>query len=152
MIFVGILPYSIIQDKYYFLLGQESQGDDAGKWSGFGGRLEAGESIYQGAAREAYEESMGFLGSEKELLQEINDLNMIADNTFLIYREYDPKLPELYKRVYQYVQGILLVPPEGYLEKKDVRWFTSEEIIGRPDLLRVAFYKSFQKYLLSSSL
>jgi 8-oxo-dGTP pyrophosphatase MutT (NUDIX family) len=39
------------------LLGLKKRGFGAGKWNGFGGKVEPGESIVQGARRELLEES-----------------------------------------------------------------------------------------------
>ncbi len=76
MVFVGVLPYSVSPDGItYYLLGKESYAEnykDSGKWSGFGGKLELTDvDIYDGMAREAYEESMGFIGERLEIYDKI---------------------------------------------------------------------------------
>lgn len=141
MVFVSILPYTIFHGKTYFLLGQERYLE----WSDFGGTLEANETIYEGAAREAYEESMGFLGTYSELLGEIQGKPYFTfpnGFTFLIYRKYEPQTLQLFERFYGYVQE--LEAPEGYLEKISLGWFDSQEILNRSDI-RKDFYQSFEK-------
>ena len=39
------------------LLGMKKRGFGAGKWNGFGGKVEPGETVYQGAVRELQEEA-----------------------------------------------------------------------------------------------
>jgi hypothetical protein len=88
MVYVGVLPYSINEKgNIVFLLGKEryeKDWNDSLLWSGFGGKLEdTDESIIHGIAREAYEESMGFLGSFKDLYNYIinNPIYIINENT-----------------------------------------------------------------------
>ena len=150
MVFVGILPYTVVNNQYLFLLGQESKGRDINTWSGFGGNLEQNETIYQGAAREAYEESMGALGTYEELLAEIDQKPYHLHGhrngySFLVYREYNPELTAFYKRAYDYVRKFTPNPPEGYLEKRAVRWFSAEEIISNPNIIRKPFLITFNE-------
>lgn len=88
MVYVGVLPYSINEKgNIVFLLGKERYEpgwNDSLLLSGFGGKLEdSDESIIYGIAREAYEESMGFLGSFKDLYNYItnNPMYIINQNT-----------------------------------------------------------------------
>jgi hypothetical protein len=77
MVFVGLIPYSNFRGETHYLLGREAYEDgfrDSGKWSGFGGGLEKKDhSICRGIAREAYEESMGFLGNAETLEEAIDN-------------------------------------------------------------------------------
>ena len=53
----GILPWSVDDSgQLVLLLGREA---DTGHWAGFGGARDRGESLYDTALREGYEESMG---------------------------------------------------------------------------------------------
>lgn len=51
------LTLCLIQDKKRLLLGLKKRGFGVGKWNGFGGNVQAGESIERATARELMEES-----------------------------------------------------------------------------------------------
>jgi 8-oxo-dGTP diphosphatase/2-hydroxy-dATP diphosphatase len=52
-----ILTLCLIHTDTHVLLGQKKRGFGEGKWNGFGGKLEKGESIEEAARREMLEES-----------------------------------------------------------------------------------------------
>ncbi len=78
-----ILTLLIIQKDNQVLLGMKKRGFGMGKWNGFGGKVEAGETIEEAAKRELFEESgvianviekMGvldfsWLGKENDILE-----------------------------------------------------------------------------------
>ena len=68
--FGGVLPYAYdAAGAVHFLLGREHWGREAGAWSGFAGKCEAcdaGDPV-RTAAREAFEECCGLLGSAEDL-------------------------------------------------------------------------------------
>jgi|EP00945_MAST-04E_sp_MAST-4E-sp1_P002470 ADP-ribose pyrophosphatase YjhB (NUDIX family) len=45
------------KQKQQILLGMKKRGFGVGKWNGFGGKVEAGESVFEGAIREIQEEA-----------------------------------------------------------------------------------------------
>lgn len=51
------LTLSIICRDSQILLGMKKRGFGAGRWNGFGGKVESGETIAEAAARELFEES-----------------------------------------------------------------------------------------------
>lgn len=51
-----ILTLTLIQKNNQLLLGLKKRGFGMGKWNGFGGKVEAGETILEAAAREVFEE------------------------------------------------------------------------------------------------
>lgn len=51
------LTLTIVQGKDEILLGMKKRGFGAGRWNGFGGKLEEGESLEDAAKRELKEES-----------------------------------------------------------------------------------------------
>lgn len=51
-----ILTLCLIHNDTQILLGMKKRGFGAGKWNGFGGKVEAGESVAEGARRELSEE------------------------------------------------------------------------------------------------
>lgn len=133
MVFVGVLPYSYDEDNnIVILLGKEAYVDgwqDSLQWSGFGGSLEETDnSIYDGMAREAYEESMGFLGTQEEIYNKILNKPLFITNknkefslkinyggqptksyTTLLYIPYNNYLPDLYIRTYDYLRSSTLL-------------------------------------------
>ncbi len=52
-----ILTLTVICDNNKVLLGMKKRGYAAGRWNGFGGKLNEGESIEDGMVRELFEES-----------------------------------------------------------------------------------------------
>ena len=52
-----ILTLVIVHDRGRVLLGRKKRGFGAGKWNGFGGKVEANETIEEGARRELLEEA-----------------------------------------------------------------------------------------------
>lgn len=52
-----ILTLCIVCDEGRVLLGMKKRGFGVGRWNGFGGKLENGESLEEGAAREMKEEA-----------------------------------------------------------------------------------------------
>ena len=69
----GILPYAIQNGQLYVLLGRERVEDNqkhgqSGLWSDFGGKKIPGEETIETAAREAFEESDGLLGSKVQII------------------------------------------------------------------------------------
>lgn len=151
--YLGVLPYAYTpDDKLVFLLGQESSEHthDAYLWGAFGGGPEKEDlSLYHGAARECYEESMGFIGTQEEILESILKAAQIyADATAVIFPmriAYDTKLPEVYHRVYDYAKKCIKSCPIGWLEKMEIGWWQPQEIIDSPQQMRPAFNRFFRK-------
>jgi len=186
--FVGLIPYAQHQGETYYLLGREAWMDgyaDSGKWSGFGGGMESCDSsVVQGAAREAYEESMGFLGDIDTIVSAIGGQRVYVSNdnkyggrsinytkaptkTKRLARAYmipypiayDPSLPDLYIRVYDYVAAAAspgaqrqtdgcphkIPARDGWYEKAEIDWFTLQEIFDEADSMRPAFLNSMRR-------
>ena len=51
-----VLTLVLLREDNRVLLGMKKRGFGAGKWNGFGGKLEAGETVVEAAAREVREE------------------------------------------------------------------------------------------------
>ncbi|XP_038063981.1 7,8-dihydro-8-oxoguanine triphosphatase-like [Patiria miniata] len=51
-----VLTLVLIREEYRILLGMKKRGFGVNRWNGFGGKVEAGETIAQGAKREVEEE------------------------------------------------------------------------------------------------
>lgn len=132
----GIIP--ILPDQDLYLLGKEQDGI----WSWFGGHSEPEDSsIYETAAREAYEESMGLLGSIDELKRRASRSIQI-DSTFFVPLSLEEarSIPIAFERVYDYFSHCLSFSskeracvmgcPEGYIEKIEMMWFSWPEMIS----------------------
>lgn len=76
-----ILTLCILCKDSKVLLGLKKRGFGAGKWNGFGGKLESGESIADAARREVFEES-GLRVNNLEKIGEI-DFEFIGDPVVL---------------------------------------------------------------------
>ena len=51
-----VLTLVLLREDNRVLLGMKKRGFGAGKWNGFGGKLEPGETVVEAAAREVQEE------------------------------------------------------------------------------------------------
>lgn len=139
----GILPVAHRTDgTTVYLLGREQSGE----WSIIGGGRETSDpSPLINAAREGYEETMGFLGSEWELIRDL-----LGEKPYYIRKKYfiypvkiahDSNLPKYFRGVFEYFRQCMLpspaeqlpsqIPncPSGYFELTGVEWFTKEEIL-----------------------
>ena len=98
----GVLPYSKDADgRAWFLLGREkpnaSWGIDSSSWSEFGGSLNDGETVEEGAAREFFEETMGSVFGHKSWMEsELGSgrylLVMVRGDAYPL-RLWDPGVP-----------------------------------------------------------
>jgi 8-oxo-dGTP diphosphatase/2-hydroxy-dATP diphosphatase len=66
-----ILTLCLVQRDGQLLLGLKKRGFGIGRWNGFGGKVEAGETVEEAAARELFEES-GLRAEEMEKVGEID--------------------------------------------------------------------------------
>lgn len=137
--YVGVLPYAKVGNKVYFLLGKEKGG-----YSDFGGKPDRGERPMETAAREAYEESMGFLGSITKIKKGIKEKNKFAlpnkiGYIYLLRINYNKDLPTLFNDVYTYVNKCRSCP-KGWLEKTRMKWFSRSELCkGKKSSFRLHF-------------
>ena len=141
----GIIPYYCDeQGVYYLLLGRESYDQT---WAPFGGHTETGENITTASTREAYEETMGILGSWDQIQTMISQAKygIVYCNTrgsrpggswsfqFLIpiAREDALALPNYFNNVYQYLTHCSNVAraSEGCYEKTELAWFPLTEVM-----------------------
>ena len=144
----GILPIAFNGISVLFLLGQEK----TGQWSDFGGSAnDRYETKFKTAIREGYEELSGLLGNEYEIAMQIknNYIGQINDDrytTFAFKTNYDTTLPIHFKRNYNFVKKttpyLIDLKHNGLYEKKNINWFTSEEIYNlelRPFYKKIIF-------------
>ena len=135
----GILPFAVLKKRVFFLLGKEVFEPgyaDSDRWGSFGGSLEEGESVEEGAAREFYEETAGVVMELAEVRQQLSetryalysDLHPEHHSSFRVYlmpvpyRDY-PSMFRRTKHFIQYIKGDIKV-----IEKSQLRWFTLQEV------------------------
>lgn len=95
------------------LLGRKRRGMGYGKWNGFGGKIEAGETMRECAARELYEEC--------GLRSNTEDLEMVADLYF-----HQPSAPEWsHAGIVYFAKKWMGIPCLS--EEMEPRWFSPEE-------------------------
>ncbi|AVK75568.1 hypothetical protein pqer_cds_1146 [Pandoravirus quercus] len=161
--YAGVLPWARRpqagdddggDDSVVVLLGQERYEPgwrDGGRWSDFGGGVEprVDRDEIAAAAREAYEETMGMLGSRDDIETALRDAaatgRLVEARSpkgavvFLWEVPFDATLPTQFARVYAYAQeaaaaaagpsspraqreGGGFASPKGYYEKINVAW------------------------------
>jgi hypothetical protein len=173
----GVLIYSFNKDgKIVFLLGRENyvksiqnnKHSKAGKLCDFGGGILNTESIQYGITREFYEESMGAIMSNDDLLKLItSDEAFIFINKEHPYIEciikinYNTELPRVYNNIRRYLDACMLyiskddvnflhtIPscPHGYLEKTEIKWLTISDILNDVDNIRMEFRNTIYKVI-----
>lgn len=134
----GILPFSVFKKRVYFLLGKESFEPKFGdSWSDFSGKIEDGETIEQGAAREFYEETAGcvMLLEQARRKLEVGDYLLSSDlhprestsfRTYLLlvpYKDY----PLMFRRTKSFIQHPEVHGDVSIIEKSQLQWFPYEE-------------------------
>lgn len=134
----GILPMAFNGVCVVFLLGKEQNNE----WSDFGGTsLNDREPTFNTALREGYEELSGLLGSQDELKKQIINnyvgpyvgcSNSKKYTTYIFKIDYDETLVKHFNRNYNFVKNttpfIISDNNNGLYEKKEIAWFTKEEI------------------------
>lgn len=143
MKFVSVLPVSKHNNNIYFLLGREQEyldWEDSNKFSDFGGAIEGDENILDAGARECYEESMGFLGTQEQIRKDISPNSKkfitalkVNEGVVILYKvDYDENMEKHYINVYNYfkkcsveIKKKFRLPkcPKGFYEKNKIQWF-----------------------------
>ena len=106
-----ILTLCFIYEHPKILLGMKKRGHGEGKWNGFGGKVEQGETIEEGAKREMKEEA----GIE---IKEMNKLGILEFES-----QNDPEILEVHIFSVKEFKG---VPIES--EEMKPKWFDVDEI------------------------
>lgn len=123
MFAAGIIPYNIFNGKLCFLLGLEN-----GKWSGFVGGSESNEEPIDTAIREFNEETaLIFYDDLYKIREQLTKTTPIVDKTssgktvYLWFISYQNDISRFHENISKLNNKI-------YLEKKDIRWFSVNEI------------------------
>jgi len=124
----GIIPVTIINGKYYFLLGLEKSNN---KWSGFVGGSEPGETPKETAVREFHEETKLIFQNVPILLDEPSfiDLTSSGKKVYLwfITMEYNENINSLFNSK--------KIKDRHFNEKSELRYFSLSEIVRSKDVL-----------------
>lgn len=125
------------------------------RWSDFGGHVDRGESLLQAAAREAYEESMGLLGTAQQVEEELRAQRAPQIRTknargahFLLRVRFDHTLPRAFNAFRHYAQtsalaaGTNALPAQenGFWEKVRCAWVPLNSV-EREVTLRHEFFQ-----------
>jgi 8-oxo-dGTP pyrophosphatase MutT (NUDIX family) len=150
MVAASILPVSIYKNKLYFLFGKENSMEDSAKgWSDFGGRCDAGETLYQTALREGSEELTGFLGNNKELNHTIKQnggtfkLKHNDYNVHIFFYPYDENLPKYYNYNHKFLWDKMdkkILNKTKLFEKIEIQWFSVDDMVKQRKKFRF-FYQ-----------
>jgi 8-oxo-dGTP pyrophosphatase MutT (NUDIX family) len=126
----GIVPVTIIENKYYFLLGLERSNN---KWSGFVGGSESGETPKETAIREFHEETKLVFEDIPILLGDPSfiDLTSTGKKVYLWFIEmgYNENINSHFKS--KRLTG------SHFNEKSELKYFSLKEIVRSKDI----FYK-----------
>ena len=154
--YAGVFPISRNHlNQVVVLLGREryeTNWNGSEKWSDFGGGPHPTETHIESAAREAYEESMGFLGSVEDIhkLVKTNSRGKIPcgsiDNpvgyTYIVEIPFDQELPKTFNQVYQYISQTFVThpvnpsikyfpnSPDGWYEKTQIEWIVLQDLLN----------------------
>jgi len=133
----GILPIALYRGSVYILLGLE-RGKEKNKnlWCDFGGRPNKNETHVQTAIREGVEELNGFLGTEKQLKEQletnkITQLSYEGYTTILLKIKYNNELPYYFnnsnKFAEQHLHDLVDDYKNGLFEKTQIKWLKLSE-------------------------
>jgi XTP/dITP diphosphohydrolase len=135
----GVLPYAMVGNEPYLLLGKESEGEAcANRWKGFGGKKETGESLFENALREFIEESKASVqdypspyqidGHPKDGVLATTHLNCRYYQLMLPV-DYDATLPERFQ------ETVALSRFEK--EKDELQWIKLQNVVDAVRSARV---------------
>ena len=132
----GIIPTCIYKNKLHFLLGKENKHNNTPGWSDFGGGREKGETLFNTAVREGYEELSGFLGSKEYLKKHLKEKGTykISDkmySSYLFYYPYNKSLVHFYNNHYNCIEQKLdpsIIKKSTIFEKSQIKWVSIDEL------------------------
>ena len=161
----AFLPATIYKNKLLFLFGKESRNDETRGFSDFGGGIEKGENILEGALREFSEETSGFLGNKEDVRKMVKKnggyLTFVncggLYTTFLINMDYEQSLLNhfnnfhslLNKTIKNNKNWIKNFRKTKIFEKEKMEWMTKKQIFSRIREFR-PFYREIIKNILKN--
>ena len=149
MVAGSILPVAVVNGELMFLFGKENPLEDSARgFSDFGGGVDAGESPYKTAVREAAEELTGFLGDPAEIRRKITraggTYNIVVDtyHMHVLLVDYDPMLPIYYNNNHRFLWERMdkkKLSATKLFEKIEIQWFHENEVLRKKKLFRPFF-------------
>lgn len=146
----GILPLAKHKGKLYFLFSRETKDKnykDSGLWSDFGGSSEKGENFFDTAIREGWEESMGIMGSKKDIKYILNNhtigtVEIDGYKTYIILMKYNKKIIDIFENSYNKIkkENIEKIGKNGLYEKDKIKWIEIKNLKKNIKIFR-PFYK-----------
>ena len=132
----GILPVAFHNNKLYLLFSREFEKRNGKEdWRDFGGTPENNETTMETAIREGWEESMGFLGSKKDIKNLINNklVDIVSNNKYTIYIvlvPYNDKLPKKFEQHFMemYNKNRSRIAKNGLYEKDKLKWISLDNL------------------------
>lgn len=106
-----LLTVCVIHQHPKILLGMKKRGFGAGRWNGFGGKVEEGETVLEAAARELTEEAA-------VVAKDLCEVGVV-DFSF----ENDPKILEVH-----FFKGCLISGKPKESEEMKPKWFHADKI------------------------
>ena len=149
----GILPVAFYNNSFYFLFSREYQLKNKKKvdWRDFGGKKENNETNKQTAIREGWEESDGFLGTQKDIkdLIEKKTFYKLKTKNYFIYIvniPYDKTLPSRFKKKFDKIakSNPEKLAKHGFFEKDKLKWIKLENLPKHMDKFQ-PWYKKIVK-------
>lgn len=144
----GVIPRVQINNKYYLILGKETQGIKTGKFDCFCGSRENKETPWQTASREFYEESVGALGNleyyyklkfnikAKIVFHKPNKKTAIDYIVDLNKKQFETLIKNFYKNLKKPKLGMV------FKEKSQLALFEEKEVINL--IKKNTYYQNFK--------
>ena len=136
----GILPLASYKGKLYFLFSRETKDKsykDSGLWSDFGGSSEKGEGFFDTAVREGWEESMGIMGTKKDIKYILNNytvgtVEIEGYKTYIVSMKYNKKIIKLFENTYNKAkkENNEKIGKNGLYEKDKIKWIEVKNLSG----------------------
>jgi hypothetical protein len=147
----GILPLASYKGKLYFLFSRETKDKsykDSGLWSDFGGSSEKGEGFFDTAVRECWEESMGIMGTKKDIKYIVNKftdstVEINGYKTYIVIMKYNKDIIKKFDNHYKKAlkNNINNIGKNGFYEKDKIKWIELNDLKKNMKKFR-PFYKS----------
>ncbi len=150
----GILPVAFYNDSFYFLFSRENQKKNKKKidWRDFGGTTENNETNKQTAIREGWEESDGFLGTQKDIKKLIENQTFYKIKTthyfiYIVIIPYDKTLPSRFKKKFDKIakSNPEKLAKNGFYEKDKLKWVKLENLPKHMDKFQPWYKKIVKK-------